>query len=74
MKYLCIDRVEFHVFPHFLCHRDEAKKHDGEVTSAGFVRLTPTGLECYGESTSLGISAHPSDTLRLNALIRETKA
>jgi hypothetical protein len=71
MKYVCFDYVDYHLFLPIHHHRDEAAKHsDQHPTSAGFVRLTSDGVECYGESESLGIKSDPRDTRRLNAFLR----
>lgn len=70
-KYVCFDQLDYRLFPMFRNHRDEAARiPEMQPTSAGFVRMTAEGLECYGESTSLGLQADPRDTERLNTFMR----
>lgn len=47
--------------PHFEMARI-LQKGEFDVISAGFVRDTPEGIECYGESVSLRTRMQPDDT------------
>lgn len=68
MKYIREKRLGFILWPdNAAYHSDMAKRLHLVVHSAGFVRMKPEGLVCFGESESLGVTSDPEDT----ALIRQ---
>ena len=74
MKYLVTDSVadglRIFVFPPDIAHDHMAAvvREFGKPVHAGFVRVTPEGPSCFGESTSLGLrsGAEDTDLLRIN--------
>lgn len=52
-------------------HNEIARRVGGEVLGAGFVNWEK--MECYGESISLGIPCHPSDTGLLQMFIHRSE-
>lgn len=73
MKYIVVDDGLSdcpYIFPPHLQHFYMLSCVGGEIISAGFVMFTPEGLECYGESISLGIKSRPEvDTKLIKSLI-----
>ena len=49
------------LFSRSLYHRSVANQFGGPmaVVSAGFARMSESGIECFGSSSSLGIGARP---------------
>ncbi len=49
------------LFARALYHRSVALQFGGPVAviSAGFARMSPEGIECFGSSSSLGIGSRP---------------
>lgn len=73
MKYIIVDNGQWDapvIFDEFTQHFTVAANTPGEVISAGYVQFMPTGLECYGESISLGIKARPEiDSKMINKML-----
>lgn len=47
-----------------IIHKKMAESYGrGKVVSAGFIRFSDDGPECYGQSISLGLDSRPEDTL-----------
>lgn len=73
MKYIIVDNGSWmspYIFHEGVQHFEMANEVPGKVTSAGFIRFTSKGLECYGDSYSLGIKSKPEEDTRLvNRLI-----
>lgn len=73
MKYIVVDDGLTdcpYIFPQHLQHFYMLSLVGGEIMSAGFVVFTPKGLECYGESISLGVKSRPDvDTKLIKSLI-----
>ncbi|MEW6488027.1 MAG: hypothetical protein AB1578_08935 [Thermodesulfobacteriota bacterium] len=73
MKYIMFRHdgmEEFVIFSDALCHSDVAHHLRGEqVSSAGFVVFGEAGgVQCYGESLSLGLKSRgQEDALRISA-------
>lgn len=70
MKYIRFSGFSntFHLFPDHEQHREVAISLGGRVVSAGCVKQTEAGLECTGESISLGVGVHQDDSKHLNSL------
>lgn len=73
MKYIVVDNGAWFA-PVLFCeavqHFEMANNVHGEVISAGYVRFTPTGLECYGASISLGLQSAPEiDSKMINKML-----
>ncbi len=73
MKYIIVDNGMYAapiIFDGATDHSAMAAAVHGKVVSAGFIRFTPKGLECYGDSFSLGIASRPEeDTEMINNLL-----
>lgn len=73
MKYIVVDNGQWDapvIFDEGVQHFNMAQNIPGTLLSAGFVVFTPDGLECYGESVSLGVKARPEeDTKLINRMI-----
>ncbi len=72
MKYIVMDNGQWDapvIFDEAVQHFEMVGYLSGTLLSAGFVVFTPTGLECYGESISLGVKARPEDTELINRMI-----
>ncbi len=73
MKYIVVDNGLWDapvIFDEGIQHFEMASNIHGEVISAGFVRFTPNGLECYGESISLGLQSAPEiDSKMINKML-----
>lgn len=73
MKYLVTDSVadglRIFVFPPDIPHDHMAAVlvEFGKPVNAGFVRVTPEGPVCFGESVSLGLKSGDNDTSLLRA-------
>lgn len=67
-KYIREKRTGFIIWPaNAAMHSEVATRMHLIVHSAGFVRMAPEGLVCFGESESLGVISDPEDT----ALLRQ---
>lgn len=62
MKYIRFEKLGFILFPNSTVHADVAVKIGDKPISAGFVDSL---MQCYGQSTSLGLRSHVTDTIRL---------
>ncbi len=65
MKYLILRTQDGEtpiIFPEFMYHDqvEEALDHE-EVIAAGFIKIESGKLQCYGESSSLGIASRSED-------------
>ncbi len=72
MKYIIVDNGQWDapvIFDEFTQHFTVAANTPGKVIAAGFIRWTPDGMECYGESISLGVKARPEDTKMINKML-----
>ena len=73
MKYIIVDNGQWTapiIFDEGTQHFAVAANTPGTVISAGFIRFTPKGLECYGDSFSLGIASRPEeDSKMINNLL-----
>ena len=72
MKYIIVDNGQWDapvIFDESTQHFTMAANTPGTVIAAGFVRFTTDGLECYGQSISLGIKSRPEDTKLINKMI-----
>lgn len=68
MKYIVVDNGALEapvIFFEGVQHVEMATNIPGKLVSAGFVQFTPTGLECYGMSVSLGVAARPEEDSRI---------
>lgn len=78
MKYIRWNRNNIFLFqPGGNVHCDVAMRLSKEAPiSAGFVKIKPTMdgtdiiVECYGESTSLGLSSKPEDSLLVYQILK----
>ena len=72
MKYIRMNMVDIIMFPGHLNHKVMADQNGGQekCTSAGFVRDTEFGLECFGHSESLELDSHLGDTKLLKIALR----
>ncbi len=74
MKYIIVEHEVYgekpFIFSNLDQHNDIANlllRGNEKVVGAGFVTFTPTGLQCWGESESLGIvSRHEEDSDAIN--------
>lgn len=67
-KYIREKRTGFIIWPaDAAIHSEVATRLHLVVHSAGFVRMEPEGLVCFGKSESLGVGVAPEDT----ALLRQ---
>lgn len=62
MKYIRFEKLGFILFPDSTVHADVAAYIKDIPKSAGFVDSL---MNCYGQSTSLGLRSHVTDTMRL---------
>lgn len=72
MKYIVIDDGMIEcpiIFPNHINHASVAMCMVGTVLSAGFIRFTVSGLECFGKSVSLKVKSRPEDTELVNKMI-----
>jgi len=73
MKYIIVDNgawIAPVLFSEATQHFEMANNVHGEVISAGYVRFAPRGLECYGESISLGLKSAPEiDSNMINKML-----
>lgn len=72
MKYIIVDNGQWDapvIFDEFTQHYAMAANIPGKVIAAGFVRFTPNGLECYGNSVSLKISSREEDSALINKML-----
>lgn len=73
MKYIIVDNGAWFapiLFDEATQHFEMANNVPGKVISAGFVRFAPRGLECYGESISLGLKSAPEiDSKMINKML-----
>lgn len=72
MKYIIVDNGQWEapvIFDEATQHYTMAQNVFGEVVAAGFVVFRPEGLECYGESISLGIESRPEDSKLINKML-----
>ncbi len=72
MKYIIVDNGQWDapvIFDEGVQHFNMAQNVPGKVIAAGFIRWTPDGLECYGDSVSLGIASRPEDTEIINKML-----
>lgn len=69
MKYLVTDGLRVFVFSPDIPHDHMAAivREFGKPVNAGFVRVTPEGPVCFGESVSLGLKSGDDDTSLLCA-------
>ncbi len=68
MKYIVVDNGSWIapvIFSEATQHFEMAQNVHGEIISAGFIRWTPDGMECYGQSISLGVKANPEGDTKL---------
>lgn len=49
------------LFPEWITHKSVAEKFTVPVVSAGFVKITPEGVVCHGESDSLRLKPRSVD-------------
>lgn len=68
MKYIRFQEHGFVLFDGDDCHCAMARRHGGTPVSAGIVLCSRGGLICGGESLTLGLKSHESDT----ELLRQT--
>ncbi len=72
MKYIIVDNGSWHspyIFHEGVQHFEMAQNVPGKVIAAGFIRWTPDGIECYGNSISLGIASRTEDTTLINKML-----
>ena len=73
MKYIVVDDGLNdcpYIFPDHIQHFYMLSCVGGKIVSAGFVTFTPEGLDCYGNSISLGVASRPeSDNKLIKSLI-----
>lgn len=73
MKYIVMDNGQWDapvIFDEATQHFEMAQNIPGEIISAGFIHWTPDGIECYGESISLGVKSRPTeDTTMINKML-----
>lgn len=65
-KYIREKRTGFIIWPaNAAMHSEVATRMHLIVHSAGFVRMEPEGLVCFGKSESLGVTSDPKDSALL---------
>ena len=73
MKYIIVDNGQWDapvIFDESTQHFTMAANTPGTVIAAGFVRFTTDGLECYGQSISLGIASRgEEDSKMINKML-----
>lgn len=60
-KYVVFDDKTAIVFPRHEIHREQAAKVKKLPVSAGFVNVSEDGVDCYGDSYTLGLSSKEGD-------------
>lgn len=72
MKYIMVDNGMYDapvIFDKAIEHTEVAQWVVGAVISAGFIRYTKSGMQCYGESIGLQIKSREEDSAIVNRMI-----